>query len=79
MNRKPVKAKHLVKVLEQLGFVSTGTAGNHSIFRHRGTGLVITIPVRRGEIPSVYLRAIERQIGNFNIVPEDRLQKLLYS
>ena len=79
MPRKPIKTKHFIKVLGQLGFVATRTKGSHTVFRHKDTGLLITIPSARSEIPLVYLRSIERQISNFNIVSDDRLQKLLYS
>lgn len=79
MSRKSLKTKHIVEVLQQLGFVIAMRKGSHAVFRHEGTGLVITIPVARDEIPLVYLRAIERQIDNFNIIPGDKLHQLLYS
>ena len=79
MPRKPAKTRNLIRALQQMGFVASGRRGTHAIFRHAGTGLVITLPTNRDEIPLVYLRSIERQIGNFDIVSDDELQKLLYS
>jgi len=79
VRRKPLKTKHLIKVLEQLGFAAARRTGSHTVFRHGGTGLIITIPENRDEIPLVYLRSIERQIGNFNIISDEKLQKMLYS
>ena len=79
MQRKPVKTKHLVRTLEQLGFVATNGDAGHAIFRHEKTGLVVTLPTNLDEIPLVYLRSIELQLGNFNIVPDDKFQRLLYS
>jgi predicted RNA binding protein YcfA (HicA-like mRNA interferase family) len=79
MPRKPVKTRDLIKTLEQLGFVSSRRREGHTIFKHGGTGLIITLPTNVDEIPLLYLRSIERQIGNFNIVPDDKLQRLLYS
>jgi predicted RNA binding protein YcfA (HicA-like mRNA interferase family) len=79
MLRKPVKTERLVKTLEQLGFVASSSEAGHTIFRHAKTGLVVTLPTNLDEIPLVYLRSIELQIGNFNIVPDEKLQRLLYS
>jgi predicted RNA binding protein YcfA (HicA-like mRNA interferase family) len=78
MLRKPVKTKRLIKTLGQLGFVATNSGTRHTIFRHVKTGLLVTLPTNLDEIPLVYLRSIERQIGNFNIVPDEKLQRLLY-
>ncbi len=79
MPRKPLKTRDLVKTLEQLGFVAARRKNGHTIFRHEGTGLIITLPTNVEEIPLLYLRSIERQIGNFDIVSDDKLRKLLYS
>lgn len=79
MHRKPVKTKRLVGVLQQLGFGIAMKNGGHTIFRNKETGLVVTVPEDRDEIPLVFLRSIERQIGNFNLASDERLQKLLYS
>jgi len=78
MHKKPVKTKRLIRVLEQLGFAVARRNGSHTIFRNKDTGLVVTVPEDRDEIPLVFLRSIERQIGNFNIASDDQLQKLLY-
>ena len=78
MLRKPVKTKRLIKTLHQLGFIATRRTFGHTIFRHEGTGLVVTLPTNLDEIPLIYLRSIERQIGNFDIVSDDELQSLLY-
>jgi predicted RNA binding protein YcfA (HicA-like mRNA interferase family) len=79
MHRKPVKTKRLIKVLQKLGFGIAMKNGSHTIFRNKDTGLVVTVPQDSDEIPLVFLRSIERQIGNFNIASDEQLQKLLYS
>jgi predicted RNA binding protein YcfA (HicA-like mRNA interferase family) len=79
MSNKPVKTRRVIKVLERLGFVIARRNGSHTIFRNKDTGLIVTVPENRDEIPLVMLRAIERQIGNFNIASDEQLQKLLHS
>jgi predicted RNA binding protein YcfA (HicA-like mRNA interferase family) len=79
MHKKPVKTKRLIRVLQQLGFAIARRNGSHTIFKNKDTGLVVTVPEDRDEIPLVFLRSIERQIGNFNIASDEQLQKLLYS
>jgi predicted RNA binding protein YcfA (HicA-like mRNA interferase family) len=79
MHKKPVKTKRLIRVLQQLGFAIARRNGSHAIFRNKDTGLVVTVPEDRDEIPLVFLLSIERQIGNFNIASDEQLQRLLYS
>jgi predicted RNA binding protein YcfA (HicA-like mRNA interferase family) len=79
MPKKPIKTRHLIRVLQQLGFKVIKNKGSHTIFMHPNDGLLISIPEGRDEIPSVYLRSIERQISNYKIISDDKWQKLLYS
>jgi predicted RNA binding protein YcfA (HicA-like mRNA interferase family) len=79
MARRPLKTRRLIRVLQHLGFKAVRNKGSHTIFMHPNGGLLITIPADRDEIPLVYLRSIERQISNYNIISDEKLQKLLYS
>jgi len=79
MLRKPIKTKDLIKILKKFGFVGKRTKHGHTIFAHAKTGLVVTLPTNRTEVPSVYLRSIERQIGNFNIASDHEFERMLRS
>ena len=78
MARKTVKTRHLMKVLKQLGFMAS-RSGSHMIFRHSDTGLVVTVPGSRKEIPEIYLRSIMKQMQNYDIISEEKLKEILLS
>jgi predicted RNA binding protein YcfA (HicA-like mRNA interferase family) len=76
MHKRQVKLKTLVTTLEELGFEER-IRGSHGIFSHPKTGLIITLPIRKKDVPSVYLRAAFKQILDRGITSEERLNELL--
>ena len=67
-----VKAKDLVKVLEKLGFLSSGQSGSHLKMVHPD-GRWTTVPIHRKPVPTGTLRAILRQS---QITAEELLKNL---
>ena len=73
MGNIPVfKAKDVVKILENLGFVEVRQRGSHKQFRH-DDGRATTIPMHFGrDISPILLRQILKDIG---LTIEDFLRK----
>ena len=73
MGNIPVfKAKDVVKILENLGFVEVRQRGSHKQFRH-DDGRATTIPMHSGrDISPILLRQILKDIG---LTIEDFLRK----
>ena len=76
MNRNEIKLNKLVFALKRLGF-QMQKRGSHGLFYHPETGLLVSLPMNRKEVPAVYLRAVISQIINRGIVTEDELWHLL--
>jgi len=64
MGNIPVlKAKQLIKILENLGFIEIRQRGSHKQFRSN-YGRVTTVPVHAGkDISPILLRQILKEIG----------------
>jgi len=78
MPKKSIRLDRLVAALTKLGFVQrTHRLGSHGIFVEPITGLVVTLPMGRKEVPIVYLRAALRQIVDRGMMPEDDFLELL--
>ena len=76
---KKVKLRHLEKVLRQYGFAER-TRGNHYLFRHPETGLVLTVPTHEETVRPIYVATIARQLANTGIATtasfNSRLEKM---
>ncbi len=59
--------RRLTQVLEGLGFQQVQRAGSHHIYKHMDSGLVVTLPGDRSEVPKGIAMAIIRQIENYDI------------
>jgi predicted RNA binding protein YcfA (HicA-like mRNA interferase family) len=69
--------RDLLRVMEGLGFLEVRHSGSHVIYKHNGSGLVVTLPGGRRKIPMGIALAIIRQIENYEISSrEDILEKL---
>jgi predicted RNA binding protein YcfA (HicA-like mRNA interferase family) len=78
MPRSAVAADDLVNLIERIGFVRLRAGkGNHAVFRHEATGLVVTLPTGSKELRPIRVLAIQKQLDNFNIVPEEKFEKML--
>ena len=64
MPRLPVlKAREVVSILENLGFVEVRQRGSHKRFRHED-GRTTTVPIHKGrDISPILLRQIASDIG----------------
>ncbi|MEW5949810.1 MAG: type II toxin-antitoxin system HicA family toxin [Thermodesulfobacteriota bacterium] len=76
MAKKQIKLTKLVAVLKQLGFQER-RKGSHGIFFEPETGVIITLPMDRKEVPVVYLKAALKQIVHRGIIDEDNFWRLL--
>jgi predicted RNA binding protein YcfA (HicA-like mRNA interferase family) len=76
MTKREVKLTTLVSVLRKLGFEER-RSGSHGVFRHSQTGLLVTLPMARKDVPVVYLKAVLKQIIDRGIMSEDDLWSLL--
>ena len=64
MGNIPVlKAKQVIKILENLGFIEVRQRGSHKQFRHND-GKATTVPVHAGnDVSAILLRQILKDIG----------------
>jgi predicted RNA binding protein YcfA (HicA-like mRNA interferase family) len=59
-----LSAKHLIKILEQHGFVFSRARGSHQIFYNSSSGKTIVVPVHGNkDLPKGTFFAILRQAG----------------
>jgi predicted RNA binding protein YcfA (HicA-like mRNA interferase family) len=63
--------------MHRLGFIEKRAGGSHLIMHHPESGLTVTIPLSRREVPPAILQGIARQMENFNVISRERLQKML--
>ncbi len=78
MPRKAIAALDLINFIERMGFVRLRAGkGGHALFRHQATGLLVTLPAEAKELRPVFVRAIQKQLDNFNIVSEEKFEKML--
>jgi predicted RNA binding protein YcfA (HicA-like mRNA interferase family) len=64
-----VRPRQLIRALERAGFFVHHIRGSHHYLRHPDRpGLLITVPVHRGDLKRGTLRAILRQAG---LTPDD--------
>jgi predicted RNA binding protein YcfA (HicA-like mRNA interferase family) len=75
---KLIKTKNLIRVLTTLGFEQS-SKGSHGIFRQRESGVIVTLPLTKPDLPPVYSRAILGQVISSGLVSEEELNKLLIS
>jgi predicted RNA binding protein YcfA (HicA-like mRNA interferase family) len=47
------------------------------LLRHPVSGLVVSVPTSRSEIPPIILKGIERQMENFRIVTREKFEDML--
>ncbi len=76
MPKKQIKLTKLTAVLKRLGFQES-RKGSHGIFIEPKTGVIITLPMTRKEVPVVYFRAALRQIVDRGMIDEDELCRRL--
>ena len=61
---RPLKPKHILSVLNKLGFRQRRQTGSHLIFRHDQTGKIVVVPMHGNkDIKTGTLRSIIRQSG----------------
>jgi predicted RNA binding protein YcfA (HicA-like mRNA interferase family) len=60
-----------MRVMERLGFDRVRRSGDHLILQHSKTGLVVTLPEARAEVPAVVAQAIMTQVDNYDITSRD--------
>jgi predicted RNA binding protein YcfA (HicA-like mRNA interferase family) len=78
MSRNAVATLDMINFLERIGFVQLRTGkGRHAVYRHEATGLVVTLPTGDKDLPPISALAIQKQLDNFNIVPEEKFDKML--
>ena len=68
-----VTARELIRALERAGFEFRRQRGSHCIYRHAGTGKLVSVPVHSGDVPKGTLRQILRTA---DISPERFLELL---
>jgi predicted RNA binding protein YcfA (HicA-like mRNA interferase family) len=73
---KVINTKKLAGVLEKLGFEKRSN-GSHAIFHERVSGVTITLPMNKKELPIVYSRPVVGQILRTGLVSERELDNLL--
>jgi predicted RNA binding protein YcfA (HicA-like mRNA interferase family) len=76
MPKKQIKLKRLVTALKTLGFIER-RMGSHAIFNHQETGLIVSLPMGRKDVPVVYLKSVFKQIVDRGIISEDDFWELL--
>jgi predicted RNA binding protein YcfA (HicA-like mRNA interferase family) len=57
----PLKAKLIVRGLENLGFVQDRISGSHVVLRHSGDGRRAVVPMHPGDLPKGTVKAILRE------------------
>jgi len=75
---KLIKTQNLIRVLTQLGFEQS-SRGSHGIFREDRSGVIVTLPLTKADLPPVYSRAIMGQVVSSGLISEEELDKLLIS
>ncbi len=58
-----VNAREMMAALRRAGFVERRSTGGHAIFRHPGSGRVVSGPVHGGDLRVGTTAAIVRQSG----------------
>ena len=78
MRRKNVSTRDFLRALQKLGFVEARPPnGSHMLLQHPNSGLVVTVPTSRSEIPPAMLYGIERQMENFRIITKEKFEGML--
>lgn len=78
MPRCQVAADDLINLVERIGFVRLRAGkGDHAVFRHEATGLLVSLPTGDNDLRPIHVLAIQKQLDNFNIVPEEKFEKML--
>jgi predicted RNA binding protein YcfA (HicA-like mRNA interferase family) len=58
-----MKARELIRLLEQAGWVAVRSRGSHRTFKHADTPELITVPLHSGDLKKGLERAILKQAG----------------
>ncbi len=61
MKLKNIKARDIIKILEQGGFKIKRQSGTHLILRNNGK--IVVVPMHHKTIPTGTLKSIEKQSG----------------
>ncbi len=78
MSRNAVATLDMINFLERIGFVQLRAGkGRHAVYRHEATGLLVTLPTGDKDLRPIFTRAIQKQLDNFNIVSEEKFDKML--
>ena len=78
MPKQAIATHDLINFVEKIGFVRLKAGkGQNAVFRHEATGLVVSLPTGDKNLRPIYVRAIRKQLDNFNIVPEEKFEKML--
>jgi predicted RNA binding protein YcfA (HicA-like mRNA interferase family) len=76
MCKRQIKLKKLISILKSLGF-NEHRHGSHGIFKHFKTGLIVTLPMNRKDVPVVYQKAILRRLVDCEMITENDFWRLL--
>jgi predicted RNA binding protein YcfA (HicA-like mRNA interferase family) len=78
LRKKGVSTRDFLRALQKLGFVETRPPeGSHMLLRHPDSGLLVTVPTSRSEIPLAMRYGIERQMENFRIITREKFEGML--
>jgi predicted RNA binding protein YcfA (HicA-like mRNA interferase family) len=78
MPKQAIATHDLINFIEKIGFIRLKAgSGQNAVFRHEETGLVVSLPTGAKELRPIYVRAIQKQLDNFNIVPEEKFEKMV--
>jgi predicted RNA binding protein YcfA (HicA-like mRNA interferase family) len=76
MHNRVYKLDKIVSALNKTGFQAR-QKGTHGIFFHPETGLIVTLPLSKKDVPPVYLNAILKQIEYRGLMTEERFLEML--
>lgn len=77
MPSKQVTAREMVEALRKLGFRESAKRGDHVLFQHPKSGVILSLPTGERHVRLVVIRAIERSLENFDIVSPNGFRKML--
>lgn len=75
--RKVARTRDMLKVLHDLGFSEVLLRGSHIALQHAETGLVVSLPAGRNEVPIAITMSIVRQLENYGIASRQEFQQFL--
>jgi predicted RNA binding protein YcfA (HicA-like mRNA interferase family) len=76
MRKREYKLDKIISALNRTGFEAR-QRGSHGIFVHPETGLILTLPLNKKDVPTVYLNAILKQMAYRGLMSEEHFLELL--